>query len=119
MIEPASFQNIRIRGGFTLVRLEFIHEPLIDAIGREAIARTRIIDRPFFMTIRAGLSDAELSVTIYHEVLEGATVAVSDPPESVRMLNQGDFERAAYQAHQRFGEVSPENLNQILQFYGF
>ena len=69
--------------------------------------------------IRAGLSDEELSVTIYHEILEAATVASIDPPEAVRSFNEGDFERAAYQVHEKFGEVSPANIDRMLQFHGF
>jgi hypothetical protein len=66
-----------------------------------------------------GLTEEEISVTIYHEILEAATVASIDPPKAVRGFNEGDFERAAYQAHEQFGQVSPENLDRMLQFYGF
>jgi hypothetical protein len=52
-------------------------------------------------------SSSKYSVTIYHEILEAATVASIDPPEAVRSFNEGDFERAAYQAQEKFGEVSP------------
>lgn len=113
------FADRQIRGGFTIVRLELADALLADAFGREAIARTHIIGRQFFVTIRSGLSAKEFSVTIYHEILEAATVAALDPPDVVRTFNEGDFERASYQAHDRFGEVSPENLDRMLQFYGF
>lgn len=66
-----------------------------------------------------GLSEGEISVTIYHEILEAATVASIDPPEAVRSFNEGDFERAGYRAHELFGPASPENLDRMLQFYGF
>ena len=119
MIDLSVFQNVRLRGGFTIARLEITNEPLIDAIGRDAIARTLIIGRNFDLLIRAGLSQRELSVTLYHETLEAATVAVESPPTAVRELNEGDFDRAAYQAHEQFGEVSPQNLDRMLQLYGF
>jgi hypothetical protein len=119
MIDLNLFQNVRLRGGFTIVHIELSREPLFDAIGRKAVARTRIIGGQFDLLIAAGLSQRELSVTLYHEVLEAATVAAENPPVPVREFNEGDFERAAYQAHETFGEVSPQNLGQMLQLYGF
>lgn len=47
------------------------------------------------------------------------TVASVVPPITVRNFNEGDFERAAYQAHKEFGQASPENLDRMLQFYRF
>ena len=108
------FVGRQVRGGFTIVRLEISAARLIDALGRKAIARTHVVGRQFSITIRAGLSDKELSVTIYHEILEAATVASIDPPEAVQSFNEGDFERAAYQAHEKFGEVSPANVDPVL-----
>jgi hypothetical protein len=34
-------------------------------------------------------------------------------------LNEGDFERAARAAHERWGNASASNLNRLLQFYEF
>lgn len=119
MIELASFQRCQLKGGFEIAGIDLTDEPLIDAVGREAIAHTTIIDRQFSITIRSGLSEEELSVTLYHEILEAATVAATHPPESLRMFNEGNFERAAYETHLQFGEVSPENLDKMLQSYGF
>ena len=119
MIDLNAFQNLRLQGGFRIVRLEITHEPITDAIGREAVARTRIVGLDFDLLIRAGLSQRELSVTLYHEILEAATVAVENPPAAVRELNEGDFDRAAFQAHEQLGEVSPQNLDRMLQLYGF
>ena len=58
-------------------------------------------------------------MTLYHEILEAATVAIENPPAAVRELDEGDFDRAAYQAYEQFGEVSPQNLDRMLQLYGF
>jgi hypothetical protein len=121
-MEEAFFQKFagaQIRGGFAIVRLDVANAPLVDALGREAIARTHIIAKQFFVTIRPELSEEEISITIYHEILEAATVASIDPPKAVRGLNEGDFERAGYRAHEQFGPASPENLDRMLQFYGF
>jgi hypothetical protein len=80
MIDPSSFENVLLRGGFMLVRVEFVAEPLLDALGREAIARTRIVGRNFEIIIRSGLSEEEQSVTLYHEILEAAAVASDTRP---------------------------------------
>jgi len=119
MIDWDAFKNRRLRGGFTIVQVDITKEPLIDAVGRPAIARTHIIGRQFSISIRPNLSEGELSVTLCHEVLEAMTVASPDPPASVRLFNEGDFERASYEAHKQFGAVSPANLDRMLQSYGF
>ena len=91
----------------------------MDAIGREAVAQTSAIAREFRLFIQAGLSEAELSITLYHEILEAASVVVVNPPVSVLDFNEGDFERAAREAHNRWGDAPPDNLNLLLQFHGF
>src|SRR5437899_610134 len=119
MIDFRSFENVSLRGGFTIVRVKLTAEPMLDALGREAIARTRIIGRNFEIAIRSGLSDEEQSVTMYHEILEAATIASANPPASVIEFNEGDFDRAAHSAHEEFGVASAENLNRMLQSSGF
>jgi hypothetical protein len=119
MIDPASFKNVHLHGGFFITEVEFTHEPMVDALEREAIAQTRIVGLKFRLLIRAGLSRKELSVTLYHEVLEAATVASLHPPDRVMDFKEGDFERAAHDAHDKFGDASPENLSRMLQSYGF
>jgi hypothetical protein len=119
MIHLESFENLPVRGAFRIVLLEIVEKPLVDSLGREAIARTAIIGREFHITIRTGLTDKELSITLYHEILEAMTVAADNPPESVRMFNEGDFERAAYRAHDELGEASPATIDRMLQSYGF
>ena len=34
-------------------------------------------------------------------------------------FNEGDFEKAAQTAHEKWGDATPENLNRMLQSYGF
>jgi len=113
------FARSHLRGGFQIIRLDLADASLVDALGRDAIARTHIVAKQFSVTIRPGLSENETSVTIYHEILEAATVASLDPPITVRDLNEAGFERAGYRAHKEFGLVSPENLDRMLQSYGF
>lgn len=74
---------------------------MLDALEREAVPQTRIIDREFRLLIQAGLSERELSVSLYHEILEAATVGSWPPPESVLEFNEGDFERAAQATHEK------------------
>lgn len=119
MIDPASFKNVRLRGGFVITDVQFTGAPMVDALEREAVAQTRIIGQKFHLLIRAGLSERELSISLYHEILEAATVASLHPPVSVMEFNEGDFERAAQTAHTEFGEATPETLNRMLQSYGF
>ena len=119
MIDVARFKNLRLRGGFVVVEVEFADEPLVDAVGREAVAKTGIVGMRFDLLIRAGLDERELSVTRYHEILEAAAVASADPPAGVLDFNEADFERVAHTMHDELGAASPENLNRILQPHGF
>lgn len=119
MIHIDSLLNQRLGGIFFIAEIELTDEPLEDALGREAIVQTRIVGREFRLIIRSGLPDVELSITLYHEILEAATVASLHPPESLCDLNEAGFEAAARQAQQTWGEATAENLNRMLQFYGF
>lgn len=119
MIELGQFKNLRLHGGFVVREIDLTESPIVDAIGREAIAQTSAIAKNFRLLIRAGLSDEELSITLYHEILEAASVAMDIPPASVIDFNEADFEHAAQEAHKRWGNASPANLNLLLQFHGF
>jgi len=119
MIDPGPFIDLRLHGGFFIKEVEFTTAPLKDALEREAIAQTRIVGREFRLLIRAGLSDEELSVTLYHEILEAASVASLHPPEGVVVFNEAAFERAARDGYALWGDASPANLNRLLQFHGF
>ena len=119
MIDLPAFRNLRLQGGFVIVELEFTREPMLDALNREAVAQTRIIGSRFQIQLRSGMSEQEISISLYHEVLEAATVASLRPPASVMEFNEGDFEQAAQTAHAEFGPATPDNLNRLLQSYGF
>ena len=101
------------------MKIAFSVAALVDALGREAIARTGIVGQRFDVLIRPGLDDRELSVTWYHEILAAAAVASADPPASVMDFNEADFERAGYARPAELGAASPENLNRKLQLHGF
>lgn len=86
---------------------------------RAAAALTIIRGTRLHIFLRADLNETELSVSLYHEVLEAATVAAENPPTALFEFNEGDFERAAQQAHDRFGVASPVRLNRMLAEFGF
>jgi hypothetical protein len=119
VIDISQFKNLRLHGGFLIREIELADAPIADAIGREAVAQTSAIAGTFRLFIRSSLSDEELSITLYHEILEAASVAVADPLARVIDFNEADFERAAREAHERWGNASPANLNLLLQFHEF
>jgi hypothetical protein len=119
MIDLNAFSGARLPGGYIIAGISTTAAPFLDPWGRAVVAQTRITGRIFQITILDQADDKECSVSIYHEILEAMTVASENPPASVIDFNEGDFERAGYQAHERFGPVSSESLNRMLQFYGF
>ena len=119
VLDLARFQNLRLRGGFTLAEVRLTAQPLLDPLDRAASAQTIIRGTRFHILLRADLDERELSVSLYHEVLEAATVAADYPPESVVEFNEGAFEREAQAAHARAGIASPESLNQMRAEFGF
>ena len=119
MIDLQQFKNLQLHGGFFIKDLELTDHPILDAIGREAIAQTSAIVREFRLLIRSGLSEEELSITLYHEILEAASVATAKPPVALIDFNEADFELAAQNAHKRWGNATPASLNLMLQFHGF
>lgn len=119
MLDVTPFQNLPLRGGFALAEVRLTAQPLLDPMERSAAAQTIIRDSRFRVFLRADLDRTELSISLYPEVLEAATVAMDIPPIAVAEFNEGDFERSAQQAHGRFGVASPETLNSMLAEYGF
>jgi hypothetical protein len=114
-----AFVGVQLRGGFRIADVEITDEELVDALGREAAAQTTIVGRDLCLLIRAGLSETELSVTLYHEVLEAAVVACDVCPPTLVEFNEGDFEKAAQRMHQESGIATPRNLNRMLAQFGF
>lgn len=94
-------------------------QSLLDPLGRPASAQTLIRGNRFHILLREGMDEGELSVSLYHEILEAATVAAQNPPESVMEFNEGDFENAARSAHAQYGIVCPRKLNEMLAQFGF
>ena len=118
-MDLAEYRGLALGGGFILSEVTVSAEPLLDAIGRPAAALTRVTGRKFEIHLAENLSESELSISLYHEVLEAATVAALRPPTAVCELNEAGFESAARQMHRRLGIASPSNLNQMLAVFGF
>ena len=102
VIDIAQFKNLPLHGGFIIREIELTDVPIVDAIGREAIAQTSTIAGNFRLLIRSGLSGKELSITLYHEILEAASVAIAEPPRSVIDFNP----TSATEASRKTGEAA-------------
>jgi hypothetical protein len=118
-MELRPFIGLELPGGVIIRSIELTETPMIDPIGRDAVAQTRVVGREFHLTIRANLSPEELSITLHHEVLEATAVASPQPPEQLMDFNEAAFEGAAREAHGRWGSASPETLRRMLLFHGF
>ena len=118
-MDLAVFHGVRLRGGFVLVKVEASREPFADSIGRPALAKTSIVSNRFEIILLDGMTDAQVSVTRYHEVLEAATVAASNPPATVIDLNEQDFDRSGYRMHEELGTATPSSLNRMLEMFDF
>lgn len=119
MLDLAPFQNLQLRGGFVIAEVHLTAQPLLDPLERAAAAQTIIRGNRFHILLRADLDQREPSISLYHEVLEAATVALDHPPDKVVEFNEGAFEGAAQAAHARLGPASPKTLNQMLADFGF
>jgi hypothetical protein len=66
-----------------------------------------------------GLSPSEQSITLYHEVIEAASLQAKSPPPMVLDLTEQEIDLLAGMAHGQFGSASVENLNKLLTALGF
>ncbi len=114
-----AYTELALRGGFRLISVRNAQEPMMDALNRPALARTAILGLTLEMEIAGSLSADELSITLYHEVLEAVTVAARHPPPAVRELNEVGFESTARRMNAELGPASPAALNRMLELFGF
>lgn len=119
MLDLRPFQNLQLRGGFVIAEVRLTAEVLLDPLERAAVALTIVRGHRFNIFLSADMDERELSISLYHEVLEAATVAAERPPDFVTGLNEAGFERAAQAAHVRHGVASPHGLNRMLEEFGF
>jgi hypothetical protein len=113
-----SFDGLSLPGGFHLQAIRFADANMIDPLGRPALAKSVIEGSNISISVLS-LSDMEISISIYHEILEALTVAHNSPPESILMLNEAGFEQAAQDAHQKYGFATPSSVIEFLRNYGF
>src|SRR5262245_20359390 len=97
------FLNLRLPGGCIVSEIQLIPGPMIDPIGRPALAKTTIQFPQIAIVLDNAQSPDEQSVSIYHELLEGLTVALPSPPEAVIDFCETDFEREARRAFDTLG----------------
>jgi hypothetical protein len=119
VLDLTPLQKLRLRGGFVLAEVRLAAGNLVDPLGRAATAQTTIREKDFYILLDPNLGDRELSVSLYHEILEAATVAADHPPEPVVEFNEGNFEQAAQAAYRKLGPAGPGTLNQMLVEFGF
>ena len=115
----AAFRGLQLPNGFTLLKIELVASPMSDAIGRPALAKAVIEGETISIDLLADQTSDQLSVSIYHELLEAMTVGVPSPPQSVCALNEAGFEKAAQDAHRRHGLANPHNVLNFLHEFGF
>lgn len=113
------FNDLQLPQGFRLLGVETAEAPMLDAIGRPALARAVIENSTVSIYVAADQSPAEISVSIYHELLEAMTVGVPSPPIDVCDLNEAGFEQAAKDAHRRHGLANSSSVLIFLREFGF
>ncbi len=90
-----------------------------DAVGRPDLARALIEGRTISIEIATAQALEELSVSIYHELLEAMTVGVQSPPRAVWDLNEAGFEQVAQGAHRLHGLANSRSVIIFLSEFGF
>ena len=92
---------------------------MVDAINRPALARTAANGSGPEVELSASLTPEEVSITLYHEILEAVSVASTHPPADVCESNEAGFEAAVRRMHAEFGLAAPTTLNRMLELFGF
>lgn len=115
----ASFRELPLPGGFVLDSIAAVPGPLIDPIGRAALARTTIHAGRIAIVLDEQQSAEDQSISIYHELIEGLTVAVPIAPGAVMEFSEADFEREARRAFDTFGVATPTTVITFLTNFGF
>ena len=113
------FSDLLLPQGICLLGVEVAEAPMLDAIGRPALARAVIENGTIAIYLAADQAPAEMSVSTYHERLEAMTVGVASPPLAVCDLNEAGFERAAQDAHLRYGLANAASVLIFLHEFGF
>ena len=118
-MDLGQFSNLQLSQGFRLVGIEIVEGPMLDAIGRPALAKAVIESNTIRIYLAAGQTPGEMSVSIYHEVLEAMTIGVPVPPPRVFNLTEAGFEQAAQDAYQRHGLANKVSVINFIHELGF
>jgi len=118
-LDLGSFADVELRGGFSIESVVRETEAMVDNLRRPALASTSTIAGRMNIRIADGLSPEEESISMYHEVLEAATVSSFNAPSSVWDLNEAGFEELAQSFQTELGMATPENLSTMLERMGF
>lgn len=113
------FRGATLHGGFMIESVTTSEKLEVDVMGRPAVARTSTVAGRMTVVLQSGLSAEEVSISLYHEVLEAATVTRMQPPASVLELNEAGFEEVARRFHATLGPATIESLSQMLKELGF
>jgi hypothetical protein len=123
-IDLESFKNAKLPGGFSIESVEMAPRSLVDVSGGPAYGGTSMNVGTGAMQIRLspGLTATEQSVTLYHEVLESASMQAyyrGTLPAFLADLSETELDILAKMAHEQFGPTSVESLTQFLRAVGF
>jgi hypothetical protein len=115
-----SFAGKKLHSGITIESVTTVLE-LFDVIGRPATGHTSRVGTKLTIEIKDGLSPDEQSITLYHEVIEGAMGAhfPYNVPTALQVVNEAEIDALAQDFHNRFGAASVRNLNRMLKELGF
>ena len=113
------FRALRLPGGFLLSEIVLDSRGMLDPMGRPALAKAEIHGATIRIQILAGLPTEEVSISIYHELLEALTVGVDQAPLQVVDFREGDFEKAARDGHARYGLATSTSVLIFLYANGF
>lgn len=117
--ELSTFRELGLPGGFVLTSIDAVPGPLIDPIGRTALAKTTIHGTRMSIVFDRDQPEDEQSISIYHELIEGLAVALIRPPAPVADFCEADFEHEARAAFERLGVATPATVLACLATLGF
>ncbi len=119
-IDLGTFSGKTLHSGIEIESVETAKD-LTDVIGRPATGHTSRVGKKLKITIKEGLTPEEQSITIYHELIEGAMGAhfPDNVPKALQELNEVGIDELAKQFHEMLGPASVSNLNKALKELGF
>ncbi len=120
-LDLSTFRNAQLRGGTSIESITISEGPIVDVSGGPAFGHTstNLGTGAMEIEIALGLSPEEQSITIYHEVIEVASLQAKQPPPAVLDLSEQEIDLVANMAHEQYGLATVETLNKLLRDLGF